>query len=635
MPVKNPRSSWLDQLLSEASATFARFRIVILMAILSTFLAIIEIHYDNRPFFGTLHLVSNGLLICSLGISLMTGLTLLSEQLSQKHPTSRLRYTPILIGLVLLVLYFYLLPEKPRPTDSYRYALFFIAAHFFVAFAPFLISGLSSERLWEFNKTLFLRGLLTGVYAGILMLGLMLALLGMDHLLGVDVKAKIYVDLLAIIGYIFATWFFLAGVPRPETLNAKPPYPKALKVFIKYVAIPLSTLYLLIIYAYMTKIIVSWELPKGFVSIFILIFAVSAILTYLLLYPLREEPNENLIWLFARGLHYLLIPLAGLLFVAVGRRIRDYGITEDRYFVVLIGAWILGISLYFTLSGKKKITVVPVSLAILTFLSAVGPWSAFSVSKWSQLRRFKAILAKHNILVNDQLQKSQVPLPKKDVEELEAILSYFWRAHEMEDMAPWLQAKGISLPLEDPSNRGGRYVYTPSDEILAKMSIQAAPSESVSEVGSLLYYIKAAHNWDFIDVGGYEYLIQTDVYYADDEKTETYDLPNNLKAIISHSKDSLTKLTIWMGGEKVLVQELSQSLKDLILKRLQVGKDELPPSAFVQEVRSEKVQAKIIIEKYAIEVKDRMRLIPREFEKVRIEDYESDSFKAYLLIKLL
>ena len=57
------------------------------------------------------------------------------------------------------------------------------------------------------------------------------------------------------------------------------------------------SIYLVILFLYEMKIIVQWELPKGYVSYLILGYAIFGILSLLLVYLFRElEENKWIKW---------------------------------------------------------------------------------------------------------------------------------------------------------------------------------------------------------------------------------------------------------------------------------------------------------------------------------------------------
>src|SRR5690606_24507962 len=133
-------------------------------------------------------------------------------------------------------------------------------------------------------------------------------------------------------------------------LNHVNTFPKGLKIFVQYILIPLAIIYLLILYAYSAKILVEWNLPNGWVSMLILWYAVFGILAILLAYPLRDDTDNPWVRLYSRFFFVGLLPLILLLFIAVGVRIGDYGVTELRYYVVLLGIWLMMMALYFIFS---------------------------------------------------------------------------------------------------------------------------------------------------------------------------------------------------------------------------------------------------------------------------------------------
>ena len=98
-----------------------------------------------------------------------------------------------------------------------------------------------------------------------------------------------------------------------------------------------------ILIAYESKIIFEWSLPKGWVSIMVLASAIFGILAFLLIHPLKKD--NKWIQSFSNLYYWILLPLVVLMLVAIYVRIKQYGITEPRYFVALLAIWLLGISL--------------------------------------------------------------------------------------------------------------------------------------------------------------------------------------------------------------------------------------------------------------------------------------------------
>ncbi len=117
------------------------------------------------------------------------------------------------------------------------------------------------------------------------------------------------------------------------------------------------------------------------------------VLALLLVHPIRDRADSQ--WVNAYGRWFsvaLLAPLIMLL-MAVGKRVDQYGVTEPRYFLLVLGLWGLGVALAYAFTASRNIKVIPMTLAGLTLLTAFGPWGAYQVSRRSQLHRLDRIAA--------------------------------------------------------------------------------------------------------------------------------------------------------------------------------------------------------------------------------------------------
>lgn len=276
-----------------------------------------------------------------------------------------------------------LFPEYFK-TDMLKIILLIVSGHLMVSFSPFINT---SNRLafWNFNKTLFLRLFTSILFSILLYLGLAIALFSIESLFQLDFIGDVYYKLFIVVGVGFNSLFFLDGIPTNlSEVTGTSEYPKALKIFTQYVLIPLSTIYLAILLVYELKIIFNMQLPDGMVSILIMGYAVFGILSYLLIYPISSEQKQGWITQFSRLFFWFMVPLLILLFVAIIVRIQDYGVTEKRYFVVVLASWLTGITIYFIAKKTPNIQIIPISLFFATILSSVGPQSASSISKKSQ-----------------------------------------------------------------------------------------------------------------------------------------------------------------------------------------------------------------------------------------------------------
>jgi hypothetical protein len=118
----------------------------------------------------------------------------------------------------------------------------------------------------------------------------------------------------------------------------------------------------------------------------------------------------------------------------MGIRIREYGITENRYFVVALGLWVFGIMLYFAFSKKLNNIIIPIFLSIIAINSVFGPLSSFAISKSSQNKRLESILVKNSMLKDNKIIKVSGDIPIDDKMETGMILKYFENNHSLEDV---------------------------------------------------------------------------------------------------------------------------------------------------------------------------------------------------------
>ncbi|WP_133273279.1 DUF4153 domain-containing protein [Hymenobacter radiodurans] len=296
--------------------------------------------------------------------------------------------------VALLALWYVSCPPEPTLRWGMRLFLLLVGQHLLVAAVPYLLElrrRADTPGFWRYNETLFLRILTAGLYSGVLFVGCSLALLAIDNLFDVKLDDKLYAYLFVVLATVFNTWFFLAGVPRDfAALELETGYPKGLKLFTQFVLLPLVVLYLAILYAYLARILGLWELPKGWVSTLVLALAVAGIFALLLIHPIRDAAENTWIRTFARWFYWSLFPLLGLLAVAIGTRIRAYGITEERYLVLVLAAWLMLITIYFLLRQGRGIIWIPASLAVAAFLASGGPWGLFqwpSGASWPNCAR--------------------------------------------------------------------------------------------------------------------------------------------------------------------------------------------------------------------------------------------------------
>jgi len=315
-----------------------------------------------------------------------------------------------------------------------------LLTHLVVAFLPF-IGNFKINAFWQYNKSLFIRAFTTVLYTGVLFAGLSGAILAITQLFDVDFGSKIYAYLWYIMALPMSVIIFCAGVPTDiNELESSTDLPKGLRIFVQFILIPLVVLYLLILYAYMGKIIIQWSLPQGWVTILIMVFSVLGMLAMLLVHPYQHQKENGWVKWYTKGYYVALLPLLILQYVAIFTRIGDYGFTAPRWAVLAITVWLTWITLYNVFFKGRNIVLIPLTLFITAFLFLLGPLSHKSISISSQTAKINRLLTELNLVKNGKLLVYK-DNPKTDslMGELYSATRYLNRNYQKTGLEPYLK----------------------------------------------------------------------------------------------------------------------------------------------------------------------------------------------------
>ena len=374
----------LSTLMTRAREVLVRFPFTLLAGVMAAVCAIIASTHGASDAWGRLALVA------ALGLPLSFALALLGEL----RGWSLGRVSLAMLGAAaLLAGFFFAWPGLDEKHNAIRYFQLSAALHLSVAFLPF-IGVEENAAFWQYNRRLFLSFLRAVVFSAVLFAGLSVALAALDKLFGLSVPNDTYLRLWFIIAFVGNTWIFLAGIPQDiATLATDRDYPRALKIFTQFILTPLVAVYLLILLAYLVKIIITRDWPSGWIGYLVTSVSVAGILGFLLVHPLRDDPGEGWIRTYRRWLFIALIPAAIMLLVAFFKRIAPYGLTELRYLGLLLGIWLLAVSVLFTVRREHGIRIIPLSLAVLLLVTLYGPLGATHRAVASQRSRLESELA--------------------------------------------------------------------------------------------------------------------------------------------------------------------------------------------------------------------------------------------------
>jgi len=428
----------------------------------------------------------------ALGFPIALALKVFWEQNTRRYRKLKKLIFPL--ALVLLIAYFLCLLKEISQITISRYLAYSLACYLVFLFIPFLANHKHFEL---YVLDLFTKFCITYLYAATLYLGLAAILLTIKLLFAVQISDKLYFDLWLISAGIFAPVYFLGEVPERSRAFDPNNYPYVLKVLFVYILIPLLSVYTIILYAYFIKIIITQTWPIGLVAHLVLWFALCSTLLIFILHPLRKQ-NGIAEW-FSKLCPWLILPLIAMMFVAMGKRIEAFGITENRYYVLAAGLWVTGCMLYYCFTKRPRNMLLPVSLSLMAFLAVTGPWSSFTVSKHSQNHRLVTLLSKYELLENDTI----IPRPNLSGEakrEISSIIAYFRDNHNLQD---------ISMLPED-------FAINDMEEVFG---FELTRDRNIRRDGHEYFHCQLTDEERLISLEGYEVFVDlTDVYT---EKTIT------------------------------------------------------------------------------------------------------------------
>lgn len=407
-------------------------------------------------------------------------------------------------GVLVPAAFWYAFPRWTEPQQAMRFVQLAAAVHLFVAVAPFM--GSSEPRaFWQYNRILFQRFILAAIYAAVLWIGVCGALLALDKLFGLAIEGEAYARLWMVMTFVFHPWFFLSGMPEDVgALETVTDYPRELRFFTQYVLVPIVVTYLVILTLYLGKVVVTREWPSGWIGYLVSGVAGVGILSWLLVHPLEERAEHAWVKTFTRGFWIALLPAIVMLWLAIWQRVDQYGITERRYFLLVLSLWLAGIALYYTFSRSRSIKVIPATLCAVAILGLAGPWGAYSVSRWSQTRRLDGAFARNGMLADGTLQPATRAVSDSDATAIRSGLRYLLETHGRASLDRWLND---SLRARVGLIRGGssRDADAATRTVMKAVNVSYAAARRMDGGGTFSHSVR--RETAVLDISGYRQAI--------------------------------------------------------------------------------------------------------------------------------
>lgn len=259
-----------------------------------------------------------------------------------------------------------------------------------IILVPFLRRGSDSDTgFWNYALDTVTSALTSFAIGVLLAIGIDILLFAVEALFGVDVDWKIYLDIAWTCILFIGSLVFLQLIPRSENTGAERPGKTGLAL-VHYILMPLLAAYLITLYIYAAKILLSCELPRGGVSWLVSVSMLCLVLVVFFVYPVQFRATKSrLDRRILRWLPAVFLPLLLLMSIGIVRRISDYGITVVRLYLVLFNAWCYLVCIGLIVCKSRRIKWIPLSFIVLLLLASVGPQNFTSVTRRTLLRQIR------------------------------------------------------------------------------------------------------------------------------------------------------------------------------------------------------------------------------------------------------
>lgn len=359
-----------DMLVHAVRDAWHRFPVTVVYIAYLALWSVIQIIGD---FFGDDNLVASLWYLGSMGVPLSLAVYLWCEYL--RRP-SRL---PMMIANLLLVadcICIFCFESSLGMAWNVGRGAMFAALAVAIIFIPS-----RSPMAWNFSNSQVTGLIIAAAFGWAFMLALGAIFMTINGLFGLDIWKPMACAQAVCAGSVPAV-IFLHLIPRRDESERDE------KVFFatkfqcgtaKYFFLMVTVIYMAILYVYGFKILFTWELPRGIVSLSVTGLTAAVFVTLFFLEGVRRtHPTDSLTLKAIRVLPVAMIPLLVLMSVAVLYRIGEYGLTVSRLYVLTFNLWCYGVFIYLMVSRLRIYNAVAISFAVVFLATSIVPYFNFT-----------------------------------------------------------------------------------------------------------------------------------------------------------------------------------------------------------------------------------------------------------------
>lgn len=231
----------------------------------------------------------------------------------------------------------------------------------------------------NFGRHLLYNIAMSYVVCLVLTIGLLILYNGTLFLFGIGEIGEYYKENLVItvmIMVLLASIMILSRIPQGEKKHdSELDVTKFYRGVLHYMFIPLIMCYMVVLYIYLFKILLTRELPNGTLSTMVSFMMVGLSIVVIMLYPIINKGGNSYEKFASRWFPLLALPLVILMTVGIVRRLSDYGITANRLYVLTLNLWFYAVCIGLFISRSRRIHWISISFGALFLLSSAQPYN--------------------------------------------------------------------------------------------------------------------------------------------------------------------------------------------------------------------------------------------------------------------
>ncbi len=540
--------------------TFKRFPFTIISAILATIFLILSTFDEYAEAYNN-KMLSFGL-VFGFGIFLYAFIKLFNEGLRNYYDLKNLKNNNLfkILSYVITLPILYGIYELVYQEN--KVLAFYDNNFIYFTLIAALVVGTSFVGKFNYHKDfvayvakILKAFIISNIYSFIVFVGISGIIFALNSLFKFNFESTVYLRVAIFSFILFNVVTFFSDFPKVRDSFTDYKYPKAFRILLVYIITPIVIIYTAILLAYFVKILVLWQIPNNLIVNLVIWFASFSIVY---LFFLSRVDSITFINKFKIVFPFTLFPLLGMMFFAIYLRIKEYGMTENRYIVIAVGLWIFLSLIYYIFYRENSNISIPIFLSVIILITGLGPASATSLSIRSQNARFEKLLRDNKMIAGEEI-KPNINIESDAKSQIVDIVSYMVRTDRVDKLS--YMPKDFKLNEDSFTKLFGFSNIIESKNYLGYSYTDNLPTDS--ELG-----------FD-IDIEGYKHLIY--VYSLDDVVSSgNYKFEKDKKEIKIYKKsksDYKTIMTIDLAKLRDNLKLLYKTKDRIELEDLAIEKD--------------------------------------------------------------